>query len=409
MEQEKSKKSTRPDGIPISKILEKEKMGKASKDDIHFELIENFEIPLDSIVTTEETSMKIWITHAKKPIVCCNKNLKNKTYFNMYTGETKKYKFKEKKDIESIRRSMRRLKKIIELNFDQNTNFIFFTLTYDMAIAPTDLDRVKKDVKNFLKKINYRLRNMYDLAYIEKFEIQRNGNWHIHGLIKDVKNKEFDTSFFEIIPQLWEKGKQVDVQIVNSNGMRLKLGKKEVELNDNDSIEKLASYLAKISCFKDNKMDIKSGERLFISSKNIEKPIKTTNVILKEVLEKLESENAFLEKEISFELYNGSNCLNTFNKRLYNKNNSCNFNNKSDLKNSDSFFEESKIIENPAKINNFPIEDELENLKPENEFLKKEISFEKHKCHFWLNTFIRKLNKKIIKITERIKMKFFSS
>lgn len=114
------------------------------------------------------------------------RKLSKDKYLDIETGEIKEYKQNEYKTEKSLKRSMNKLKELLELNFTDKTNCLFVTLTTANLNGFDDIKTVKEHFKKFKRK----LKDKYeDIAYVVKFERNSNGNWHMHLLVKYLDNR----------------------------------------------------------------------------------------------------------------------------------------------------------------------------------------------------------------------------
>ena len=107
-------------------------------------------------------------------------------FINLETGEIRKYKQNSYKTDKSLRKSMSKLKELLEINFTNTTNCLYITLTTANLNGFNNIDTVKKCFAKFIRKLKAKYK---DIAYVAKFEQHKNGNWHIHLLVKNIKNK----------------------------------------------------------------------------------------------------------------------------------------------------------------------------------------------------------------------------
>ncbi len=136
-----------------------------------------------------------------------NNNLKrirklNKTqYIDCQTGEIKEYKQSTSRSnsIQSVQRSLSKLRRIINLNFNGDDSEKFLTLTYSTLM--TDTNKLYKDFKNFISA----LRKHYPVEYISIAEPQQSGSWHLHILLKSLSIKKLHIPI-EILSELWCHG-----------------------------------------------------------------------------------------------------------------------------------------------------------------------------------------------------------
>lgn len=109
-----------------------------------------------------------------------------KTYTIVATGEVRKAKQRttrtdDKTAVDEMRKSMRRVRQLINANWSGDHNELMITLTY--AECMTDPKRLKKDMEKWLKKAKRRLG---EIKYLYVVEPQVRGAWHAHCLIKQL-------------------------------------------------------------------------------------------------------------------------------------------------------------------------------------------------------------------------------
>lgn len=100
----------------------------------------------------------------------------------------------------SLVKTMKRLGRYIEHNFDGSNNELWITLTYKENV--TDSKRVYEDYKAFMKKIR---RHYGHVEYICILEPQKRGAWHVHALFKSY---EYDYFFIpnDRLRKIWKHG-----------------------------------------------------------------------------------------------------------------------------------------------------------------------------------------------------------
>jgi hypothetical protein len=127
------------------------------------------------------------------PVVKIDKD----TYRVKETGEIKEYEHIENRsqETESLRRTFKRIRELINTNFVGNKNELAFTITYDENM--TDVKRLYNDFRKFMMRLKYKYE---DVDYISVVEPQGRGAWHCHVLLRFNKmdklyipNKEIAT------------------------------------------------------------------------------------------------------------------------------------------------------------------------------------------------------------------------
>lgn len=219
-----------------------------------FEELEHFKILDDDIVRV--TTNKEGDTFIVKNSLKQNHNigkyrrLNKDEFINIETGEIRRFNIGNFKSEKSIRRSMNKLRELIELNFT-NTNFLFITLTTANLDGFNDIKIVKNHFKKFIRKLTAKYK---DIAYVAKFEQHKNGNWHIHLIVKYLDNKPIFIDNDKIIKKIW--GNNTYTELANKK-----------------DIEKVIDYMTKTTQLNNVPKDFE----LFTKSKNLSlKTIKTT-------------------------------------------------------------------------------------------------------------------------------------
>lgn len=269
---------------------------------IIFEEGNNYNIPENADVKVIKSGQSIKIKNSWRKSTNLNnyrKIGKNKT-IDIRTGEIKQYDSSTGlKDSKSIKRSMKKLKELVNLNFSGEKNELFITLT---CLEPvTKLSVIKKCVTQFIRRLKYKYPKCRFL-YICKFEQDLIGGeycWHCHILLKDLNHK---TLFIPnpIICKLWKNGftqtKRVynkkgedniefqemtdDINYYPSDSYSSNIDSDNLESNDTDSdkagssastseVSGIAEYIS-----KDTQLyKVKKGEVVYVTSNNVERPI----------------------------------------------------------------------------------------------------------------------------------------
>lgn len=117
----------------------------------------------------------------------------------------------------------KRVRRKMELNFSEYEAH-FATLTYRKEDRPKDMDRLEKDVKNFIISMRRKYRKAgIEFKWMQRLEIGKRGAIHIHIIINDIP----DTDMGKMVAQHWKHGRP------------------KVEVVDNLTSGKLADYLTK--------------------------------------------------------------------------------------------------------------------------------------------------------------------
>jgi len=111
------------------------------------------------------------------------KKLDKDRYYCLLTGEIFEYKKSDNKSqsVVSIKKTLTKLKRLINNNFTGERNELFLTLTYGKTM--TDCKQLMKDFDTFMKRLK---RKYPQMEYINVIEPQGSGSWHCHVLLKDM-------------------------------------------------------------------------------------------------------------------------------------------------------------------------------------------------------------------------------
>lgn len=115
-------------------------------------------------------------------------------YVDIRDGEIREFeKFSEKRsdNFNSLRKTFKTLRYLINNNFTAAGNELFITLTYKKNM--TDTKQLYEDFKNFMKRFRYSFKEYGSIDYLTVVEPQERGAWHHHLLVRfnDVEDKVF--------------------------------------------------------------------------------------------------------------------------------------------------------------------------------------------------------------------------
>lgn len=168
----------------------------------------------------------IELTNGVGPKEPRTKVIKGHRYVVLETGEIKNMNQESEKrtdNLDSVRRTMKRLRRLIGANFVSNKinrkDQLWITLTYREDVNATDKNSpeiVYKDFKRFIRK----LREKYNstIEYIAVLEPQASGRWHLHVLMKTMNNSKLYIPNSDI-EKLWGKGFTSTKRLKNSDNV----------------------------------------------------------------------------------------------------------------------------------------------------------------------------------------------
>lgn len=150
-----------------------------------FESMEGKDIRSFEEVKVKRMNNIIEVVHIKKEgIGGLNKirKLNKNEYVIIDTGEVKEYAKSENRgqNIESLKKTFKKIRDLINNNFVGAANELHITLTY--AENMRDTKRLYDDFRKFIQRFRYQYK--YDIDYISVVEPQGRGAWHMHLLIR---------------------------------------------------------------------------------------------------------------------------------------------------------------------------------------------------------------------------------
>lgn len=192
------------------------------------------------------------------------KKISSDEYIILDTGEIKQFKKIENRsqDKESLRRTFKKIRQLINTNFTGENNELCFTITYKENM--TDPKVLYKDFEKFMKKLKYKYN---DVDYINVVEPQGRGAWHCHILLRF---NSFDKIYIpnKEIASMWGRG-FVKVKAMRKDidnlGAYLSAYLGDVELDENNISELIETGAVKTGqAFNIKEVEINGVKKKFI-------------------------------------------------------------------------------------------------------------------------------------------------
>lgn len=240
------------------------------------------------------------------------------SYVNIETGEVGYYEKTENRSqsYQSLRRSFKKMRYLINNNFTGKSNELIISLTYTENMM--DQKKLYKDFEKFMKSLRYKYRDKTTIDYINVVEPQERGAWHTHTLLRfnDVKYIYISR---EEIRAIWKHGVEVDVrrpEDVDDIGAYLTAYLTDLELSDENMIVAMHNDLEVVEKEVEGvtKRFIKGGRlhlyppqfKLLRKSKGMKYPDRET-MTYKEAIKKVGSVKPHYEKTYNVETDNFTN------------------------------------------------------------------------------------------------------
>lgn len=264
------------------------------------------------------------------------KKLDKHRYIDLQTGEIREFELSENRadNFNSLRQTFKKLRYLINSNFEGKSNELHVTLTYEENM--TDTKRLYTDFDKFMKRLRYRYKNESSIDYLSVVEPQERGAWHCHVLMKfndlekiyipnkfDKNNNPIDAPMFE----LWDRngwvtirslkdidnigaylsGYLTDIELSDSNIDYAATNKMEIKTVDVEGVSKkfikggrLPLYPSGMNLYRSSR-GIKMPEREKMLYKNVKKIVGSAKPHYQK---SYEIENDDFQNVISFQQYN---------------------------------------------------------------------------------------------------------
>ena len=161
--------------------------------------------------------------------------------------QVKKEKQKAAQEKLNAKNSEKRCERLINENFD--TGDIWETLTYGKGQEPKDLKEAKKNIKNYIERLNYyrKKEGLPLLRYVCTAECGEKGRWH-HHIVMDGDMP------MDLVESKWKHGRRNQVRHLEK---------------DENGLSGMGHYISKQ---KKNRSDGSKYQKVWTASKNLRKP-----------------------------------------------------------------------------------------------------------------------------------------
>lgn len=251
--------------------------------------IEGFEIPSNSVVKLVICGNILKVVYSS--IVSHNlenyKKISKDEMLNLKTGEIIQCEKSDtrKDNIISLKKTITKLRDLINCNFFGADNELFITLTYRENMK--DYKKLYKDFDIFYKKLKYKFKDV-EFCYISTIEPQKRGAWHVHLLLKAL-NKDYLYIDNSVIADLWGHGFCKTQRIDEVDNVGAYLSSYLTDLIDDDGKGKKKG--ARLYLYP-------AGINIYRFSRNCKRPTEE-----KVIYNQLADCSSFKTYEVSYEVY----------------------------------------------------------------------------------------------------------
>lgn len=194
----------------------------------------------------------------KRNTDCRIRKIDKDRYIDKLTGEIHEFEHIENRQesLNSLRQTFKKLRYLINNNFDGKANELFITLTYRGDQQTNDTKKVYVDFDKFIKRLRYAYKDKTTIDYINVIEPHASGNYHMHVL---MRFNDMETVFIpnEKLAEIWGNGfvKIKSLKDVDNIGAYLSAYLADIELDDENWIQALNKEIKEV----DGKKYIKGG------------------------------------------------------------------------------------------------------------------------------------------------------
>jgi len=238
-------------------------------------------IPGHDLVRVTKMNHIVEVQHMEKMSTGSSiRKLDKYRYVDIRDGEIKEFeKFSDKRsdNFNSLRKTFKTLRYLINNNFSGSGNELHITLTYKENM--TDTKVLYEDFKNFMKRFRYSFKSYGSIDYLTVIEPQERGAWHHHLLLRfnDVQDKIFLDG--NMVSEIWGHGfiKIKTLSGVDNIGAYLSAYLADVEVTDDHAatgkeVTKMVDGVEKKFIKGGRLHRYPNGMNLYRTSRGIKKP-----------------------------------------------------------------------------------------------------------------------------------------
>lgn len=238
-------------------------------------------IPGHDLVRVTKMNHIVEVQHMEKMSTGSSiRKLDKYRYVDIRDGEIKEFeKFSDKRsdNFNSLRKTFKTLRYLINNNFSGSGNELHITLTYKENM--TDTKVLYEDFKNFMKRFRYSFKSYGSIDYLTVIEPQERGAWHHHLLLRfnDVQDKIFLDG--NMVSEIWGHGfiKIKTLSGVDNIGAYLSAYLADVEVTDDHAatgkeVTKVVDGVEKKFIKGGRLHRYPNGMNLYRTSRGIKKP-----------------------------------------------------------------------------------------------------------------------------------------
>lgn len=197
----------------------------------------------DDLVTVTRMKHIIEVQYLEKRNFDCKiRKIDKDRYVDKRTGEIHEFEHIENRQesLNSLRQTFKKLRYLINNNFEGKGNELHVTLTY--AENMTDTNRLYDDFRKFMQRLKYKYKDISTIDYISVVEPQGRGAWHCHLLLRF---NDMDKVYIEnsVLAELWRHGYVTikSLKDVDNIGAYLSAYLADIEVPD-DKVKYLEGY-----------------------------------------------------------------------------------------------------------------------------------------------------------------------
>lgn len=170
------------------------------------------------------------------------KKLDKDRFVELSSGEVKEFEHIEnrKESLDSLRKTFKKLRYLINNNFEGKANELFITLTYRGDQQTNDTKKVYVDFDKFIKRLRYAYKDKTTIDYINVLEPHASGNFHMHVLMR-FNDLEAIYVPNDELAEIWGNGfvKIQSLKNVDNIGAYVSAYLSDIDVTDHENVENM--------------------------------------------------------------------------------------------------------------------------------------------------------------------------
>lgn len=202
----------------------------------------------NDLVTITKMKHIVEVQYLEKHNTDCRiRKIDKDRYIDKSTGEIHEFEHIENRQesLNSLRQTFKKLRYLINNNFEGKANELFITLTYRGDQQTNDTKKLYVDFDKFIKRLRYAYKDKTTIDYINVLEPHASGNFHMHVL---MRFNDLETIYIpnDELAEIWGNGfvKIQSLKNVDNIGAYVSAYLSDIDVTDHENVENM-NYIEK--------------------------------------------------------------------------------------------------------------------------------------------------------------------